>query len=121
MFCLVGFVGAHGDGLELLELQKKFLDEIAPFVEFAGELCVPAAKQHGITLEVVRPPQAKRGFLLLPGCWVVERPFAWATKCRRLVKGCERLPYHTRRPPQPLRLHQAQRRAVEIAQAHNRL
>jgi len=42
------------------------------------------------TLHVVRPPEAKRGFVLLPRRWVVERSFAWATRCRRLVKDYER-------------------------------
>ncbi len=36
--------------------------------------------------------EAKRGFVLLPRRWVVERSFAWATRCRRLAKGYERLP-----------------------------
>lgn len=49
---------------------------------YTGEKPAAAAKQHGITLEVVRLPQAKRGFVLLPRRWVVERSFAWATKCR---------------------------------------
>jgi len=33
---------------------------------------------------------AKRGFVLLPRRWVVERSFAWATRFRRLVKDYER-------------------------------
>ena len=36
--------------------------------------------------------QAKRGFVLLPRRWVVERSFAWANRFRRLVKDYERLP-----------------------------
>jgi transposase len=32
----------------------------------------------------------KRGFVLLPRRWVVERSFAWATRCRRLAKDYER-------------------------------
>ena len=35
-------------------------------------------------------PEAKRGFVLLPRRWVVERTFAWATRFRRLVKDYER-------------------------------
>ena len=35
---------------------------------------------------------AKRGFVLLPRRWVVERSFAWATRFRRLVRDDERLP-----------------------------
>jgi transposase len=34
-------------------------------------------------------PEAKRGFVLLPRRWVVERSFAWATRFRRLVKDYE--------------------------------
>jgi transposase len=35
---------------------------------------------------------AKRGFVLLPGRWVVERSFAWAARFRRLERDYERLP-----------------------------
>ena len=34
--------------------------------------------------------QAKKGFVLLPRRWVVERSFAWATRFRRLVRDFER-------------------------------
>ncbi|MGE4305186.1 MAG: IS5 family transposase [Novosphingobium sp.] len=57
---------------------------------YTGERAAQAAQQHGITLEVVKLPEAKRGFVLLPRRWVVERSFAWATKFRRLVKDYER-------------------------------
>jgi transposase len=50
-----------------------------------------AAQQHGIRLEVVKHPMAKRGFVLLPRRWVVERSFAWAARFRRLVRDYERL------------------------------
>ena len=43
-------------------------------------------------LEVVKHSEAKRGFLLLPRRWVVERDFAWASRFRRLAKDYERLP-----------------------------
>jgi transposase len=51
-----------------------------------------AAKEHGIRLEVVKLPEAKRGFVLLPRRWVVERSFAWTTRFRRMVRDYERLP-----------------------------
>jgi transposase len=57
---------------------------------FTGERAAQAARAHGIALEVVRLPEAKRGFVLLPRRWVVERSFAWASRCRRLVKDYER-------------------------------
>jgi transposase len=51
-----------------------------------------AAAAHGIRLEVVKHPEAKRGFVLLPRRWVVERSFAWAARFRRLARDYERLP-----------------------------
>ena len=36
--------------------------------------------------------EARRGFVLLPRRWVVERSFAWLTRFRRLVRDYERLP-----------------------------
>lgn len=59
---------------------------------YTGERAATAANANGIELEVVKLPQAKRGFVLLPRRWVVERSFAWATRFRRLVKDYERLP-----------------------------
>ena len=49
-------------------------------------------ERHGIRLEVVKHPEAKRGFVLLPRRWVVERSFAWAARFRRLAHDYERLP-----------------------------
>ena len=57
---------------------------------YTGQAAADAAKAEGIALHVVKLPEAKRGFVLLPRRWVVERSFAWATRCRRLVKDYER-------------------------------
>lgn len=43
---------------------------------YMGEATAEAAQKHGIRLEVVKHPMAKRGFALLPRRWVVERRFA---------------------------------------------
>jgi transposase len=43
-------------------------------------------------LEVVKLPEAKHGFALLPRRWVVERRVAWAARFRRLARDYERLP-----------------------------
>ena len=56
-----------------------------------GETPAAAATQHGLQLEVVKHPKAKRGFILLPRRWVVERSFAWAARFRRLARDYERL------------------------------
>ncbi len=57
---------------------------------YTGSKAAKAAEEQDITLEIVRLHQAKRGFVLLPRRWIVERSFAWATRCRRLVKDYER-------------------------------
>ena len=56
---------------------------------YTGPKAADAAMAHGIKLEVVKLADAKRGFVLLPRRWVVERSFAWATCFRRLVKDYE--------------------------------
>src|SRR5689334_10913427 len=50
------------------------------------------AATHGIRPEVVKHPEAKRGFILLPRRWAVERDCAWAARFRRLARDYERLP-----------------------------
>jgi len=59
---------------------------------YTGEDMAEAAWAHGIALEVVQLPEAKRGFVLLPRRWVGERSFAWAARFRRLARDDERLP-----------------------------
>lgn len=56
---------------------------------YTGDNPAAAAKAHDIELVVVKLPEAKRGFVLLPKRWIVERSFAWATRFRRLVKDYE--------------------------------
>jgi transposase len=57
---------------------------------YNGPNAASAAEANGIELIVVKLPEAKKGFVLLPRRWVVERTFAWATRFRRLVKDYER-------------------------------
>jgi len=59
---------------------------------YTGQEPADAAQAHGIRLEVVKLPEAKHGFVLLPKRWVVERDFAWASRFRRLARDYERLP-----------------------------
>ena len=59
---------------------------------YTGEQAEQAAAEHGIRLEVVKLPEAKKGFVLLPRRWVVERSFGWAARFRRLARDYERLP-----------------------------
>ena len=59
---------------------------------YSGDEPAHDAQQHGMQLEVVKLPKAKKGFVLLPRRWVVERSFAWVTRFRRLARDYERLP-----------------------------
>ena len=59
---------------------------------YTGEQPAQDAQAQGIRLEVVKLPEAKRGFVLLPRRWVGERSFAWMARFRRLARDYERLP-----------------------------
>ena len=59
---------------------------------YTGEQPRQDAAAHGIELGVVKLAEAKKGFVLLPRRWVVERSFAWAARFRRLARDYERLP-----------------------------
>jgi putative transposase len=45
-----------------------------------------------ICLPVVSRPEGAEGFVRLPQRWVVERPFAWWGRWRRVAKEGEHLP-----------------------------
>jgi transposase len=68
-------------------VQVAFVDQ-----GYTGEEPAAAAQQAGIQLQVIKHHEAKRGFVLLPRRWVVERSFAWAARFRRLARDYERLP-----------------------------
>ena len=59
---------------------------------YTGAEPAAEAARRGVELVVVRLPQARRGFVLLPRRWVVERSFAWLAKFRRLARDYERAP-----------------------------
>jgi transposase len=58
---------------------------------YTGAQPAADAATQGLRLEVVKHTEAKRGFVLLPRRWVVERTFAWAARFRRLARDYERL------------------------------
>lgn len=89
----------EGDRTAVAELTRQVQEVTGDAVQIAwvdqgytGEEPAQAAEQNGIELVVVKLDEAKRGFVLLPRRWVVERSFAWATRFRRLAKDYERLP-----------------------------
>jgi len=65
-------------------VEVAFVDQGYTGAEAAGQ-----AAAQGIKLEVVKHHEAKRGFVLLPRRWVVERTFAWLYRYRRLSKDYE--------------------------------
>ncbi len=88
----------EGDREQIAALSEQIQQVTGNTVELAyvdqgytGAAAAEAAQQHGIRLEVVKHPMAKRGFVLLPRRWVVERSFAWAARFRRLARDYERL------------------------------
>jgi|SRR5215204_1758142 len=90
---------AEQDRAQVEELARSVQEATGESVELAyvdqgytGEESAEAAKASGIRLEVVKHPSAKKGFVLLPRRWVVERSFAWAARFRRLARDYERLP-----------------------------
>lgn len=72
---------ATGESVELA-----FVDQ-----GYTGDRAAEAAQKHGIRLEVVKLPDVKKGFVLLPRRWVVERSFGWLARFRRLARDYERL------------------------------
>ncbi|MDA0831944.1 MAG: IS5 family transposase [Planctomycetota bacterium] len=58
---------------------------------YTGEAAAEQARGSSIELEIVKHHEAKRGFVLLPRRWVVERTFGWLGRFRRLTRDYERL------------------------------
>ena len=56
-----------------------------PFMHWVMDVC-------RWIVQVVLRPQERKGFVLLPKRWVVERTFGWLVWCRRLNKDYELLP-----------------------------
>jgi transposase len=72
---------ASGESVELA-----FVDQ-----GYTGDEAEADAASYGIHLQVVSLPAAKRGFVLLPRRWVVERSYGWMARFRRLARDDERL------------------------------
>lgn len=57
---------------------------------YAGDKLKGALEKLGDwSVEIVKRPDAAKGFILLPRRWVVERTFAWLNRNRRLAKDVE--------------------------------
>ena len=58
---------------------------------YTGTQAEQAAAAEGIERCVVKLEEARKGFVLLPRRWVVERSFGWMARFRRLTRDYERL------------------------------
>lgn len=67
-------------------IQVAFVDQ-----GYTGAEAAQEAEKSGIKLEVIKHTEAKKGFVLLPRRWVVERSFGWLGRFRRLARDYERL------------------------------
>ena len=50
------------------------------------------AEKQRLKLRTVERPADQKGFAVLPRRWVVERTFAWLSRCRRLARDYETRP-----------------------------
>jgi putative transposase len=57
---------------------------------YAGKLVEWVWALTGWALEIVKRPRDSHRFQVLPRRWVVERTFAWLSRCRRLSKSLPR-------------------------------
>jgi transposase len=83
----VGKLAARVQSVTGERVEVAFVDQ-----GYTGESAQEEAAAHAMQLEVVKLAEAKKGFVLLPRRWVVERNFGWAAHFRRLARDYERLP-----------------------------
>lgn len=83
----VSAMAQHVQEVTQQSVQVAFVDQ-----GYTGDQPAQAAAEQGRQLVVVKLPDVKKGFVLLPRRWVVERSFDWIARFRRLARDYERLP-----------------------------
>jgi transposase len=83
---------------QVAELAAKVQEVTGGSVEIAfvdqgdtGKDAACQASENGIRSEVLKHNETKKGFVLLPRWWVVERTLGWLGRFRRLARDYERL------------------------------
>ncbi len=77
------------------ELRKSFRRLKVIFADSAygrNELPTWVQEIFGWVLQTVLRPVGRKGFVVLPKRWIVERTFAWISRCRRNARDYERKP-----------------------------
>jgi len=79
----------------LLAVAKRMFPSLARAIAdggYQGAATRQAVRSRaGVPLEIVKRPDAVKGFQVLPKRWIVERTFGWLGRCRRLAKDFENL------------------------------
>ena len=79
---------------ELLHRARRlfpFIERIFADGGYRGEKMALVISRTGAwKLEIVKRSDAAKGFQVLPKRWIVERTFAWISRCRRLARDFER-------------------------------
>jgi putative transposase len=82
----------------LMRLRERFRRLKVVFADSAyGRNGLPTWVQEtfGWLLQTVLRPVGVKGFVVLPKRWIVERTFAWISRCRGNAKDYERKPEHS--------------------------
>jgi transposase len=67
-----------------------FLERVVADGAYQGtETAAAVRRAAGAPLEIVKRPDAAKGFVALPKRWIVERTFSWLNRCRRLARDVE--------------------------------
>jgi transposase len=71
--------------------QFPFIERVFADGGYQGpKAAVAAARTGAWIIEIVKRPKTAVGFQVLPKRWIVERTFAWISRCRRLTRDFER-------------------------------
>jgi putative transposase len=83
----------------LLKVPKKLWERLEKILADGGyegaDFQAWLKQTFNVDLEISLPPRDKKGFVVVPIRWVVERTFAWLGRYRRLSKDYERLIEHS--------------------------
>ena len=78
----------------IIKMLKKAPEVIKLWADggYAGPKLASQLEEIGLgsLIEIVNKPKDSKGFSILARRWVVERTFAWMSRCRRLAKDYER-------------------------------
>jgi putative transposase len=83
----------EGPGLLRDEISRKLpsLEKILVDGAYQGRAIDEFEAATGISIEVTKPPDGHKGFVVVRKRWVVERTFGWMNRCRLLSKSYDRL------------------------------